>query len=552
MRDKTGFMEMVLQHPKRKYYITGLFWLCTILLYNTGHRSLLVDDALQGIWYMKYMGLKEFRDSFGYSGFYYGHFVVFKLIYSICGIDTLRWFLVFSFMHALNSMLLFSFCDQLYRGLDVRPKSSAGLAFSGALLFLVSPYHSENILWGATSHYFVTLFLLLWIGKGILNYFTGVVTPLRLILLHLAFAFALVTLEISFLFPVIFYLLFLLFLWNRKTEIRHRSYILQIVLPQLGLIALYFLCLKLKYGYWIPYGREGKDVAVAFSYMITTLTQHLMKLWGFIHFTNYSTRSLIYGWALQWGWSLLFLLTLFSGTSLWLVKKSKQRLSVFWFFLFTGLILYAPFIRMYFMYLFRLEGNRYSYFSSAFLMPALIIIFSVFSIRIRIVLTGLAIGLSLFFIFPTVHSYRKAARLHSKFLNQFPDMLKGRIFLLNVPYNCSDAYVFRETPRLTMALNLYKNGEWNNKVTIIAWYNAQTVSDAFAAARISENTYVIQQKTPGSWWMYEHLGATNYENDLYRFETGEGNSCTITFKQTLKPDDAVLFFNGKRFIRLNE
>jgi hypothetical protein len=103
-----------------------------------------------------------------------------------------------------------------------------------------------------------------------------------------------------------------------------------------------------------------------------------------------------------------------------------------------------------------------------------------------------------------------------------------------------------------MALNLYKNGEWNNKVTIIAWYNAQTVSDAFAAARISENTYVIQQKTPGSWWMYEHLGATNYENDLYRFETGEGNSCTITFKQALKPDDAVLFFNGKRFIRLNE
>lgn len=318
------------------------------------------------------------------------------------------------------------------------------------------------------------------------------------------------------------------------------------------MIVLYFLCLKWKFGYWIPYGREGKDAIVPLSYMITTLAQHLMKLFGFIHFTAYTTRASVYELAVHWKESLAVLLLLFAVLSFRFWKQSKAHMRVFWFFGMTGIIFFAPFIRVYFMYLFPIENNRYSYFASAFLLPAFTLFLYSFPSKIRNVVYVIVVGLFLYFIVPTVKSYQQAARLHSKYLNQFPDTITGRMFILNVPYNCSNAYVFREAPRLTMALQILRQKDFENRLHPVAWYNAQTVSDAFAAARISENTYVIQQKTPGSWWMYEHLGATNYENDLYRFETGEGNSCTIAFKQALKPDDAVLFFNGKRFIRLNE
>jgi hypothetical protein len=511
-----------------------------------------VDDAIQGIWYMKFMGLREFRESFGYSGFYYGHFLIFKLIYSICGIDTLRWFLVFSFMHAINTLLLSTFFDKLLRALDFPRVTSGRIALSASLLFLLSPYHSENIIWGATSHYFFTFFLLLMICHGCIKYLQGFSTKAGLVFMHLTFAFALVTLEISFLFPVVLGMLFLLFYINNKTNVPLRSYFLKLLLPQIALIVLYFLCLKWKFGYWIPYGREGKDAIVPLSYMITTLAQHLMKLFGFIHFTAYTTRASVYELAVHWKESLAVLLLLFAVLSFRFWKQSKAHMRVFWFFAMTGIIFFAPFIRVYFMYLFPIENNRYSYFASAFLLPAFTLFLYSFPSKIRNVVYVIVVGLFLYFIVPTVKSYQQAARLHSKYLNQFPDTITGRMFILNVPYNCSNAYVFREAPRLTMALQILRQKDFENRLHPVAWYNAQTVSDAFAAARISENTYVIQQKTPGSWWMYEHLGATNYENDLYRFETGEGNSCTITFKQALKPDDAVLFFNGKRFIRLNE
>jgi hypothetical protein len=106
-------------------------------------------------------------------------------------------------------------------------------------LFLVSPYQSENVIWAATSHYSLTLFVLLFGIHWICDFMNSGASIESIIVFHSLFIFALLTLEISFFFPVIFFLVFLIILVQQSNKSKAIPYLFKIACLQIFFVGIY-------------------------------------------------------------------------------------------------------------------------------------------------------------------------------------------------------------------------------------------------------------------------------------------------------------------------
>jgi hypothetical protein len=543
-------LETLFQQKWIGWLLFSIFWIVIGVIYYPAHKALLIDDGISGLWEMKQEGLKGFLSSYGFKSFYYGHYIIIGFIYLVFGTNQLGWFLVFTAIHALNSTLIFTVFKKIYQQY-VQGSQSSWIALFGALLFLLSPYQSENIIWGATSHYFSTLCILLIGMNWLVDYIVADKRNFSIYLFHGLFAFSLITLEISFLFPVVFILLFIMLIVTRKSAISIPNYLLAILLPQIILVGVYICFYRLKNGSWIPHDRSQMDAVVTMPYMITTLSQHLMKLIGQIHLFDLKTREWVYGLAIHWKRMLILWGVLIVAISGWCYYKEKSKLIGVYFLLLGSLLMFAPFVRVYFMYFNQVENNRYSYFASVFMMQLIVFILFLFNKWLRGILLVSLLGLYVFFIFPSMEARKYSSKLYTTYLNKFPDTIKGKIYLMNVPAYCNNAYMFRAKYRLPISIQAIYNKNVFNQLVQIAWYNSVTDQDSFAVKTLSDSSYEMVLKTNGAWWMYESNGAADYENDDYKFDVGEWGNYTLTFKHPLRKEDALLYFNGKRFVKVN-
>lgn len=526
------------------YFVVA--FIAIFILYYNGHQAMLIDDGISGIWELKQQGVKGFLNSYGTTGFYYGHYFILAIFYLLFGLNPLGWFLVFVAWHVLNSVLLFRSLQRSMEAFGVAIIRGR-VAWLSSLLFLLSPYQAENIIWAATSHYaFVMTALLLFIKWSADYSITGKVPIYDWVSVGL-FVFALLTLEMAFLIPVILSLLIVLFSIGGNSYWTLKKYFLRVFNPQVGLVLAYILCYKLKTDRWIPYDRAGADVEVSLGQMITTLSQQLLKLFTFVHQAEFSFREKIYGYTLNWKWTAIVIAFLFIVSLVWLYIRDKKLFTMGVFALITGMLLYIPFVRVYFMYLMRFENDRYTYFSSAFLFSYLVIVLFSLSKFVRIPLLICYLVFGVYFIFPAVHAREESANLHTIFLKKFPDDGNGKIYLLNLPVYCADAYMFRDNNRFPIAYQTHFEKNIFSRLVIISGYNAQSATDSFAVSKINDSTYEFALKTRGSWLWYERNGASDYETDVFRVDIGEWGNYTIVFKHALKGEDKVLYFDGKRF-----
>jgi len=543
-------LEAFLQQKSFQVVFFFAAWVLLFVLYYPAHEALLIDDGISGIWELKSEGLKGFLNSFGFDSFYYGHYAIVFLLYSLFGLNPLGWFLLFTAFHALNAVLLYSFVRKLL-GHSASTTQAPWIALCSALLFLVSPYQSENIVWAATSHYAMSLLFLLWmLNKLADTFFSGEPTTSWWVF-HGLFALSLVTLEITFLFPLIGFMLWGIYFLNGRRSFSFAQFLLRIAMPQIVLVGIYLLGYWLKTGLIIPHDRAPMEAQVAPSDMLVTLWQQFMKLFGLVHSFEFKTREMLYGFALHWKrmgafWGLWALSAL---VWIWFRDKAKWRPALF--FLCTGVLLYAPFVRLYFMYLMRFENDRYAYFPSVFLFPFLLLFLFSFPRWFRLIFIPGLMALFVWALQPAIRSRAIAAKIHKTFLNKLPDTGSGNIYLLNVPSYGAETYLFRAESRLPIAYQVVHGKDLFARLKQVAWYNAQTDKDTFVVNRLDVQTFEVWIKTGGSWWMKGSQGLGSYETDEYSLHLGEWGNYTLWFKKPLAPEDLVLYFDGRRFVKVN-
>ncbi|HPI53740.1 MAG TPA: hypothetical protein PLU10_03550 [Chitinophagaceae bacterium] len=520
-------------------------WIGVFAFYFPAQGAMLIDDGVSGIYEWQTKGLRGFLSSFGFDSFYHGHYAFMGLFYLLFGTNSLGWFIVFTGLHALITTLIFNVFAKLYSALG-NTENNTWIGLSGAILFLCSSYQSENIVWAATSHYAITLLILLLSLSYLLDEMQGQSASMSLLVFHGIFAWALLTLEISFLFPLVYFIIYVALLIARNQSMKIGHYLLRILLPQVVFIGVYMVLHKWCFGIWLPHDRAPLDAVVSWPQMFTTLTQQLVKLFGFVHYLDFPKRDWIYNACTHWKKGALVVGVLWLLLSVWMYRKGYEKILTTWLLLLLGLLMYAPFLRLYFMYIARMENDRYSYFASVILFQLLVFVLFQTLRWLRLVVIGVYLCLFCGFTWQNISARANSAAMHQQFLNKFPEQISHDLYVLNVPVSCQDAYLFRTRIRIPIAYRAYFGKALAFEPYQVAFYNAQGIDDSFEVKKINDSALHVQLKTNGSWWMNEGLGATPYSTPQYEFVPDESGGYMVTFKQPIS-DLKIYLFEKNRF-----
>jgi hypothetical protein len=545
------YLNLILNETKSQLLFILIVWVLLFLFYYPAHNAMLIDDGVSGLFEIKTKGITGYIDSYGFGSFYYGHYLFLIIINAIFGSNNLGWFAVFTLMHAVNTFLIFKTFYKSYSSLHIN-NNNALMAFCGSLLFLCSSYQSENIAWAATSHYAISLMILLLSIYFLIQFFQHQKTIFPLAVLYLLFGFNLVTLEISFIYPVMYCLLYVLFFVFNKNNCKAINFFKKILLPHCMLILVYFIFYKLRRGMWLPDDRAPLGTVVPIQDLFIHFIQHIVKLFGFVHYLPFPKREAIYQFCLHWKKIGFLSTSLFLVLSYWMYKRGDKKIILFLFLFAFGVMMYAPFLRLYFMYLARIENDRYSYFGSVVFFQ--LFVFTVFQFRRAISFFFISnyICLFIYFNIQNITARHMSANMNEAFLNNYPQNITGKTFLLNVPVSCADAYIYRSDARFPIAYRIKFNKNLEPLPIQIAAYNAQSFSDSIVVNKIDSLTYQVQLKANGTWWRDNNsMGAANYETTDYSFVLDEWGAYIIKFKNKLNNTDAVLLFDGHKFIKVN-
>jgi hypothetical protein len=533
-----------------KYFSWGLcvfYFLFIFLFYYSGHTAILMDDATLAIYELKNAGIKGFMNSYNTDAFYYGHYAVIALFYFLFGMKPLGWFFMFSILHAANSTLLYCFIKKVL-SVSFEEEKSNMISFFTSILFLVSCYQSENILWAATSHYAICLCIFLMLSIALCNFFKQDEIPIAWT--FGVFSFSLLTLEISFLFPTFFLFLFLFFKIQQKPIISFSVFFKRILFPQCLIMIVYCVFHFLKWNRFLPASHSGES-NMDLKPQLVYLMQSTIKLFAFASYVKSSIREKTYLFCAS-NWGLLLFTLLFIITIGYIFSTRKPSRYPILLFLVGYLLLFLPFTRGYFVTIFRLENDRYCYFPSLFFFPILCLILNEFFQKIVLCFVLCFCSLSIYFSYQNMMARQASGKLNSMYLSNFNIATDSVTYLLNIPVSCKDAYMYRGKDRLMQAL-FCKYGKHIDTSSLvgIAWYNAQSDTDSFKVKKTSDSSWQIQLTADGSWWWFESSGATDYETDTYNFKVKEWGAYEIRFKRKLKQNERILLFQRNAFLNVN-
>jgi hypothetical protein len=521
---------------KNRYLYFGfflLFWLSAVILYWPAHNSMFVYDFIG--WTINYdaTGWKGFFNQFGDKGIHPFYHLVFFGLYKCFHLNHLAWFTVFITLHATNALLSFTFFSILFRRYHLHQGDS--IAFWGSLFFLLSPYQTEPVIWGATVHYLFTTALILLCLIVCLKYIRNGSIGL-LALIHAIYFVALFSLELSFSIP--FLLLFLVFAGSKSIfgKIGSFQFVFRVILPQLLWLPAYFLITRIFLGKWIGHYGAAAHLNFSLSLIIGNLNKYLLKLAFFVQFVNYDTRNFIYTWleknSISTGFFVFYIIA-----ALWfLVKRNQMANRVRIPFFLFGLFLLGMMttLNLFFVYITNIEGDRMSYLGSVFLFAMVSAVIHYWFRPVRIFVLGLFLVFSIKFLHYNIDSWRNNQLVIENLENDFRWYDAPKIYLLNLPDNYRGAYMYRCAPTrslLAMSLKLKTGKDIIEKTENILMYNMVNVSDSVTVEKISDNELKVTFGQWGNWWWLEGRGASELATKDYEVKIDEWNhSYNITFK----------------------
>jgi hypothetical protein len=525
-----------------------LFWLITCIVYRNAWGNQFIDDFLTGYVVFEERGWSSFKDSLS---LYYGKDLLCLGFYDIFGLNKWAWFLLFTGMHAMNALLGFLFFQKIFQRNNI--DNHHFVALSGSLLFLFSPYQTENVIWGATVHYGASM-LLLWSGFFL---YAGYLENKRwwfLLLFYVVFAYSLLTLEFSLVFPGIYFLVFV-FLWNNDFFIDTvKTHFKKIALPMGVIIVLYFAATKMIKGVFIGhYGSETHSVSLLSFASAGTYLQYLAKLFGYIHFFKYPVRENVYE-LLKNPFVVIVVYTAIVTLLILLHGKNRPKARMAGVLIVLIFICLLPVSNMYFMYLNEVENARLSYFASFFAAMLLSVILSFPGKKIHILITITILLLNTFLLKSLVNRWAHANEIQYNALSTFRWENADRVFVLNQPCYYKGVYVFRNRTRFIRALKFFKHQEMQNKLIEVAWANQKSLNDNITVEPLSNTEIKVTLNEWGRWFWINNRGASDYSNEYYSAAFDEWNhSYTVTFKNKLGTNDVVIYFtpDGWKEIALN-
>ena len=268
MLSKTKLFNYITAPQKDKPIHIGLLfcivWCLLFVLYYPAAKAGFVTDFTGWLDQVKNHGFWEYvnRTNFHARSLYQFTQLVTYFFYKLFGINAWLWHLLFITLHSINACLVFIFCSCLLDDTDVA--NGKMIALFGVLLFCVSPYLSEVIVWEPSFHFLqglllimlILLFVQRFVHTGAQKYawMAGVIYFLSTF-----------SLEVFYVTP---WLILTLGIFYRYTPSFDKKMFSRVVkfffIPMLSLFALRFAAFHIFYGSWVS--RIGTETVTLINF----------------------------------------------------------------------------------------------------------------------------------------------------------------------------------------------------------------------------------------------------------------------------------------------
>ncbi len=502
---------------------TGLFiWAVLFLLYLPAAKAGFVSDTTGWVQSLQRDSFLEYinRTHFGVKSMYQLTQLNTWLLYQVLGTKVWGWHLVHVTLHAVNCFLLYVFCAKLF--------SKAGLqypahpALVGSILFGISPYISEVVVWEASFHYLqalIFIFSILLLAQR----FQERSSAGPAVLAGLLFFLSTFTLELFYLTPVL--VLTLAFFYRTALhydKAAFRKTILFFTLPQVLFFGLHLLLFRVVYGSGMAHlgVQMFKNPLPYFLVRAPWYSFHLV-LWG--RFFPASLKAAVYDFFRTGTGSLLFYVLLASACAFIAVRYRRMEaygklVSLFfvWLLLAVGIV-----VPLFFAEILLVVCDRYMYLMLAFYwMLIVLLLYRIKRPAIYYGILGILACINLFFSLKLSRKWGQSAEVIAA-IQQSPVLMPGKVkLLLNSPACLQGIPMIGTSPEGEYRLmhNLFFPPPIRDTMLEVAAYNMDWKTDGAHAEVMNDSTIKVTLNQWGTWWWIGGFGATSYENAWFRLD----------------------------------
>ncbi len=469
------------------------------------------------------------------------------LIYQALGVNAWGWHLVFITLHVMNCALVYRLLQHLLRFFGVQGAKS--LPYMGLVLWSISPYLSETIVWEPSFHYLLGLLLLLSVLNCVGRYVsTG--KNRYMLLGGIIYLFSCFSIEIFYITP------WLVLAWvvvggpMFARPGTSRRIMLGFFVPQVLMFVGHLLLYRAVYGGWVAHIADDVAKDALFSGMGKPI-KYLLNLAFLARFLPEHIRFKVYAFCDN-GIVIAVCYGLLAAMAFGLVRRMRHlanptRLALLlglWTLFCLALLVPLWFDRdLYVVY------DRYVYFAAAFFYPLLALGLASCPKKIRCLVLVVFIGVNLRFTVLVSRYWGKSERVVAGLLDSLPPDDGRIVLLLNLPQCLNGVPMIgaENEGEFKLMHDLLRPRSKSGKVYDVLAYNMMTPQDGAHVKVLNDSTLVVTLNQWGSWWWFAGRGAVAYENDCYKVELLEhgdtGGAYILTLKRPSEQFE-VLFQEG--------
>ena len=539
MEQKTTFYNNATSQ-RGKPANTGLLfcflWLLLFVLYYPTAKAGFVTDFTGWLDQVKNHGFWEYinRTNFHVRSLY--QFTQFNtyIFYRLFGINPWLWHLLFITLHTVNACLLFGLFNRLLQ--DAGVDNSKAVSFSGVLLFTISPYISEVIVWEPSFHFLQGLLLILLILRWEQKYMhTG--DRKYAWRAGIIYFLSLFSLEVFYVTPLLVLTLGLFYLFSGYDKKIFRGVLLYFFIPMLLLFALRIVGYYLVYGDWVSRIGSGTVAMVQWQSFGKPI-KYLFHLLFLGRFFAEETRHTVYTFCDSWMGIAIFysaiiiVFTVLANRCRVMSGKGKVASLLFAWTIITLLLL----VPLWFSDMFLVLFDRYTYLTDAFfymLVAVLVSFIAMPYLRMGIIVVYALINLR--YAIQVSRYWGKSYRIDNALLHDIPDPGNKTVILLNLPESMHGVPMIgsdKESEYKFMHNLLLPNKPISNTVYDALSYNMLTPDDGAHTTVINDSIVHVTLNQWGTWWWFAGKGGYSYENEDYKLNLKDpGHWYELTLKR---------------------
>jgi hypothetical protein len=535
---------------KRGLLLYFLFLLICSAFYALTAPAKLSYDLLDFLLQYKNEGaggfLHNFNDASVRPFFHLNQFIGFKLF----GMNYWGWHATSISLHTLDALLLLVLTERILK--LYRINAAQQMAFFSALLFLISPYHTETVVWGCTLHYHTTLACMLAILLLFLRFLQSgnMMVVCAIGLLYLIGYFSL---EYMLIMP--FMLIAMYVFLKDKLQGNGRKAWMYIIVPQILLIPLFFVVNKLVLGIFV--GHYGANLhlnfrlpdiafnAIRYFFNYTLFLEYLPAFFReqLLFIGAYPIQTALAMAAIATMWYVFFIKDYF-----------PDRANVLLLFSILCLLCLSPIINLKISGFYLKQSDRMGYPGNGFFCVILVQAIFLFPAYLRYCLLTLYIICSAFILAQNCYDWKMAGEtaqaLVADYLQKFPE---EQVCILGEADNFNGAYIF--TPNvangrfrydLDKRLALETGKDYSHKIKHLLQFEMLQQEDGVQVSNNGSNHITIQTTNPAGRLIKKYKPAASFEDSTVKATVNdEKNNCVLIFKQP--PAHKLIYQQGRHW-----